>query len=330
MRGIRGSLCNRCGNPAVTYLRYAKLNLCREHFLDYILDRVESAVRRYKMIKPGSKILAAVSGGKDSSTMLLTLSKLSAKLGFDLIVLHIDLGIDGYSGEARSIAEEVCRIAGIRCMVVRLEDMIGLGVPELARRMRRPPCSVCGAIKRYLLNLAGIEAGVDAVALGHHLDDLAVYILKNFLLQNLEDIRKLGPKTEGYGGFVVGRIRPLYEVYERDIALYANLAGIPYQSVECPLHSIGMEDSIRAFLDGIEKDSPGFKIAFLRSIARSIAKYPQPSTEVNRCSICGMPSQGGVCSFCRMTERVLGKPMGLDVRVKVKDIISRMIDAKGG
>jgi len=330
MRGIRGSLCSRCGNPAATYLRYAKLNLCREHFLDYILDRVETAVRRYRMIKPGSRILAAVSGGKDSSTMLLTLSKLLAKLEFDLAALHIDLGIDGYSSEARSIAEEVCRIAGIRCMVVRLEDMIGLNIPKLARRVRRPPCSVCGAVKRYLLNLAGVEAGVDAVALGHHLDDLAVYILKNFLLQNLEDIRKLGPKTEGYDGFVVGRIRPLYEVYERDTALYVNLAGIPYQSVECPLHSIGMEGSIRAFLDSMEENSPGFKIAFLRSIARSIDKYPQPRDEVNRCSICGMPSQGDVCSFCRMTERVLGKPMGLDVRMKVRDIISRIVSVKSG
>jgi uncharacterized protein (TIGR00269 family) len=330
MRGIRGSLCSRCGNPAVTYLRYAKLNLCREHFLDYILDRVETAVRRYRMIKPGSRILAAVSGGKDSSTMLLTLSKLLAKLEFDLIALHIDLGIDGYSSEARSIAEEVCKIACIRYMVVRLEDMIGLGIPELARKMRRPPCSVCGAVKRYLLNLVGVEAGVDAVALGHHLDDLAVYILKNFLLQNLEDIRKLGPKTEGYDGFVVGRIRPLYEVYERDTALYVNLAGIPYQSVECPLHSIGMEGSIRAFLDGMEENSPGFKIAFLRSIARSIDKYPQPRDYVNRCSMCGMPSQGGICSFCRMTERVLGKPMGLDVRMKVRDIISRMVGVKSG
>lgn len=325
MNPSREVLCSRCGNPATVYLRYAKLNLCREHFLDYILGRIEDTIIRYRMIKPRSRILAAVSGGKDSSTMLLTLSKLTGKLGFDLIALHIDLGIDGYSEEARSIAEEVCRIAGIRYAIIELEDLIGLNIPKLSRKLRRPPCSVCGAVKRYLLNLAGVEAGVEAVALGHHLDDLAVYIVKNFLLQNLEDIRKLGPKTEGYDKFLVGRIRPLYEVYERDIALYTSFIGIPYQSVECPLHSIGMEDRIRLFLDGMEEYSPGFKIAFLRSTARSISKYPLPRSEIRQCDVCGMPSQSGVCSFCRMTRRVLGRQVGLEVRNKVREIVLQIM-----
>lgn len=324
MNPLREVLCSRCGNPAATYLRYARLNFCKEHFLDYILGRVENTVRRYRMIRSGSRILAAISGGKDSSTMLLTLSKLTGKLGFDLVALHIDLGINGYSSEARSIAEEVCRITGVRYAILDLEDLVGLNIPELSRKIRRPPCSVCGAVKRYLLNLAGVEVGVDTVALGHHLDDLAVYIVKNFLLQNLEDIRKLGPKTEGYDGFLVGRIRPLYEVYERDTALYASFVGIPYQSMECPLHSMGVEDRIRTFLDGMEEDSPGFKIAFLRSIARSISKYPQPQSEIRRCNLCGMPSQSGICSFCRMTMRALGKPLGLELRGKVREIVSKL------
>ncbi|MEM2739695.1 MAG: TIGR00269 family protein [Candidatus Bathyarchaeia archaeon] len=324
MNPPREVLCSRCSNPATTYIRYAKLKLCREHFLDYILVRVEDAVRRYKMIKPRTRILAAVSGGKDSSTMFLTLSKLTGKLDFDLTALHIDLGIDGYSREARSIAEEVCRIAGVRYAVLELEDLMGLNIAELSRRIRRPPCSVCGAVKRYLLNLAGVETGVEAVALGHHLDDLAVYMVKNFLLQNLEGIRKLGPKTERYEGVLVGRIRPLYEVYERDTALYVSFAGIPYQSLECPFHSVGMEDRIRAFLDGMEEDSPGFKIAFARSIARSLSKYPQPRYEVRRCGLCGMPSQSDVCSFCRMMMKVLGKPLGLELRDRVREIVSKL------
>lgn len=324
MNPIREALCSKCGRSADTYLRYAKLNLCREHFIDYILARVEDTVKRYRMIKPRARILAAVSGGKDSSTMLLTLSKLTGKLDFELTALHIDLGIDGYSREARMIVEEVCRIAGVRYAIIGLEDLLGLSIPKLARGIHRPPCSICGAVKRYLLNLAGVEAGVDMVALGHHLDDLTVYILKNFLLQNLEDIRKLGPKTEGYDGFLVGRIRPLYEVYERDTALYVSFAGIPYQSVECPFHSVGMEDRIRAFLDRMEEDSPGFKIAFARSIARSLSKYPQPRYEIRRCSLCGMPSQSDVCSFCRMMSKVLGKPIGLELRGRVREMMSKL------
>jgi len=326
MGSSREVTCSKCGNKAVTQIKYAKLNLCKDHFLDYILNRIEKSIVKYDMIKPGSKILAAVSGGKDSSTMLLTLSKLKSKLKFDLIALHIDLGISEYSNETKSFAEKVCKMSDTRYTIIKLEDLIGLNISNLSRKLHRPPCSVCGAIKRYLLNLAGVEANVEAVALGHHLDDLTTYIIKNFLLQKLEDIRKLGPKTESHHKFLVSRIRPLCEVYEKEIALYAIFTGIPYQTVECPHRSMGIEDKIKAFLNNIEEDSPGFKIAFLRSIAKNTSKYPLTNSKVRQCEICGMPSQSNICSFCKMMHKALGKSIGLEVRNRVKESILKIIE----
>jgi len=63
--------CKKCGRPATVRIRYAKLNLCSEHFTEYIEERVAKTIERYKMHSDLKKLLIGVSGGKDSMSLLL-------------------------------------------------------------------------------------------------------------------------------------------------------------------------------------------------------------------------------------------------------------------
>ncbi|MDK6029378.1 TIGR00269 family protein [Ignisphaera sp. 4213-co] len=314
--------CSFCNENAVTRIGYAKLWLCKEHFIQFIEKKVFNTFKRYGLGGKNWRILAAVSGGKDSVSMLYILHKLSKDIGFELIALHIDLGIGEYSKISREVVENLCKSLGIPLIVLDLKELTGFNLPEMVSKTKRPPCSLCGLIKRYLINVAAQELKANAVALGHHLDDLIPYIIKNFVLQNLFEISKLGPKTDTLNG-LVGRIRPLYEVSEDEIMLYAYLAKLPFVQNECPYSARkGLEKTIREFINNAEKRHPGFKIAFARSIAKNIEIYKNIGKEepLKQCKICQSPSNSEICSFCKITAKVAGKPLGSEVKTKIAQL----------
>lgn len=315
--------CSVCGEPAVARVEYARKWFCGAHFAGYVEGKVLGALERYRLVERGWRVLAAVSGGADSAAMLGVLAKASVALGFRLAAVHVDLGIEGFSEASRRAVEELCGSLGVPLAVVSLPEVAGVGLPELARRARRPVCSVCGAVKRYLVNVAAAEAGADVVALGHHADDLLAYAVKNFLFQRLPELAKLGPKTESTGG-LVGRVRPLYEVYKSEASLYARLSGLPFTEERCPYSpDRSVEDEVRAFLDSVEARRPGFKISLARGLARNAGLWGQgPRSPPRACRVCGAPSEGELCSFCRLTLKALGRPMGDVAREKVREAVS--------
>ncbi|MCE4613123.1 MAG: TIGR00269 family protein [Desulfurococcales archaeon] len=314
--------CGKCGAIAVTYSRYARMYLCERHLVELVEGKVRRALKRYRMAGEGDRVLVAISGGKDSSAVLWALSRLSRELGFSLIGFHIDLGIGEYSKKSLDASRLLARKAGVPLVIVSVREVTGMTVPELASKSRRPVCSVCGLVKRYLINAAALEAGATVVALGHNADDMVAYNLKSFMSQDLEAISKLGPKTPSIGDLAVGRIRPLYEVYEKEAYLYSLLNGLPFIHEECPmLDQDSLEHNIKKYVNMLEEKKPGTKITMLRTLAKRIKEYPTPQAPLGKCKHCGLIASGDECSFCRLTRKLLGEPLG----PKAREIIrSRM------
>ncbi len=313
--------CSFCGREAVVEIPYARLRLCRDHFLSFIRGKVERVIREYGMIGPGDRVLAAVSGGKDSASLAGILADLRGVLGFKLALIHLDLGIPGYSVESREKSVELAEALGVPYAVVSVSDLLGMGVPDIARRLRRKPCSVCGLVKRYILNAAAIEWGATRLATGHNADDIAAYALKAFLLQRLEDIPRQYPVSPTLEGLAVSRIKPLYTVYERESYLYALLRGLPHTLRECPHARMDtLEFRLKELLGRLEEDFPSIKLQFLRGLARRRSDYPVEPGEPVPCRYCGLISYGGECGFCRLTRRLSGEPLGLRVRGLLREL----------
>jgi len=307
--------CSLCGSRAVAYVRYARLYLCAEHFRSFFIERVRRIIERYRLIEPRHRVLAAVSGGKDSSAMVFALKQLSQSMGFELLALHIDLGIGEYSRRLRGAVEKLLSTLSVPTIVLDLRSALGLGVAELARRARRSICSVCGTVKRYVMNVAASLMHANSVATGHNADDVLAYVLKALVVGGGEEYaRKLVPRTEALPG-AVSRIRPLYEVYERETLILCISSGLPYEHSPCPYAPReSIEREIKRFLSRVEELAPGTKIRLVRRIARGELLPPVErgleESGVGRCSRCGFIARGDVCSFCRITERVLGEAGG--------------------
>ncbi len=76
--------CSRCDRKAVYIKKYSGTSLCKEHFIQDFEKRVFKSIRKNKMIKRGERIGVAVSGGKDSLSLLYFLNKYKKRFGIEI------------------------------------------------------------------------------------------------------------------------------------------------------------------------------------------------------------------------------------------------------
>ena len=169
--------CRVCREPAVIDLRRHNANFCHEHFVAHCEEQVRRAIRHFKMIEPGDRVVVAVSGGKDS----LALWALLGSLGYEAEGLYLGLGIDEYSDESHEYARSFAAARGLTLHVVDLATEHGFTIPSAAAATRRAPCGACGLSKRHVFNAFALEHGFDVIATGHNLDDEAAVLFGNVL-----------------------------------------------------------------------------------------------------------------------------------------------------
>ncbi len=304
--------CHACGARASIHLRQHRLVLCREHFLEWILVQTARFIKKYRMFPPDARLLAAVSGGKDS----LSLWDALWRLGYRVDGLYIHLGIEagiGYSDASEAAARRFAEERGLALHVINLEGSYGESIPQMAARTQRGklrPCAVCGLVKRYLMNRYALEHGYEALVTGHNLDDEVGVLYNNMLNWQMDLLRRQYPVLEGGEGFV-RKAKPFCRFYERETAAYAILRGIDYIEEECPFSEGSTLLECKAVLNRMEADHPGMKlnyyVGFLRARAQMFGAAEETTREgaegvpMRRCPSCGQPTQAaGLCGFCKL------------------------------
>lgn len=289
--------CRRCGGQAQVELHSHHTAFCGECFLEYFRRQVRRAISSQRMFGRGDRVLVAVSGGKDS----LALWDVLLELGYQVEGLHIDLGIGGYSEASRQRVEAFSQRRGAALRVVELARE-GFTVPELARRSSREVCSVCGSVKRYLMNRMAHEGGFTVLATGHNLDDEASRLLANLLRWQLWYLRTQGPVLPAEGK-LVKRVRPLFRLTEYETAAYAFLRGIDYVVQECPYSRGATFLRYKQLLRRLEHDVPGTLLNFYQGFLKEgKACFGQDQRSYMECERCGYPTTVPVCGFCRLKE----------------------------
>jgi uncharacterized protein (TIGR00269 family) len=313
--------CRVCRGPAVIDVRRHNAAFCRDHFLHHCEEQVRRGIHQYRMLAPGERVLVAVSGGKDS----LALWDILVRLGYEADGLYLGLGIGGYSdvsGEyvQRFVAEHGVEEQGRKLHTVDLADEYGLGIPEAAAATRRAPCGACGLSKRHLFNRAAMEHGYDVVATGHNLDDEAAVLLGNVLRWDVGYLGRQHPVLPAAPGFV-RKVKPLVRLGEREMAAYCVLRGIDYQVEECPMAEGNRHLGYKEVLNALEDRSPGSKASFLfgfveRGHERFADRADEERDDLRECTVCGAPTPGEVCAFCRLRERVGAITIGAELPVE--------------
>ena len=127
------------------------------------------------MFSPADHIAVAVSGGKDSLTMLMILKKLSAKFTQTKITaVTVDEGIAGYREEAVDLAKEYCDKLDVDHEIVSFKELYGDGLDDFlkGKTERMTACSYCGVFRRKAINIGAKRVGATKIATAHNLDDV--------------------------------------------------------------------------------------------------------------------------------------------------------------
>jgi uncharacterized protein (TIGR00269 family) len=295
--------CRVCRGPAVIDLPRHNANFCAEHFVAHCQEQVQRAIAHFGMLRAGDRVLVAVSGGKDS----LALWDVLSCLGYRAEGLYLGLGIGEYS---EGSGDHVRRFAAERDLVLHVHDLRdehGFDVPTAAKATNRVPCSACGLSKRHLFDKVALDGGFDALATGHNLDDEAAVLFGNTLRWNVSYLGRQLPVLPARAGFP-RKVKPLVRLAERETAAYCVVRGIDYQVEECPMAAGNRHLGYKDALNRVEATSPGAKAAFyfefLDKAAHLFAEgVHEEQANLAPCGVCGGPSAGEVCAFCRLADK---------------------------
>ncbi len=298
----RQKRCRICKKEGFIHLRYANLPLCKEHFLSRTRSVVQDTIKKFRMFPRNQQVLVAVSGGKDS----LALWHILVHLGYKAEGIHIDLGLGEFSAVSKRISEEFAQKNGFKLHLFSLKEELGYTVEEIVKKSYEKPCSVCGTIKRYLLNKLAYEMGFRVLATGHNLDDESARLLGNILNWEEEYLYRQYPVLPEEEN-MVKKVKPAVFLSRKELLKYCEAEQIPYVDISCP-HSKGARSlALLDVMEMIEERYPATKIRFVRGFYRIREKFaPSKKVELHRCSKCGMltASPKELCRFCRIEERM--------------------------
>lgn len=224
------------------------------HFY-FTSKKVGKAIWDYRMLGEGDKVLVAVSGGKDSLSLVKILKERTkfVPINYEIIACFVDMG---FSWVNNDILANYFELESIPYRIVRPPD---------AWKGEEEPfgCFWCSWNRRKALFDLAHELRCTKIAFAHHMDDIIETILLNLFFQG--EIGTMQPYQEMFDG-ELALIRPLAYVEEHELVKLSRVLNLPVITSECP-HS---NTSKRHLLKGIIKELKTHNKNVKKNIFRSL------------------------------------------------------------
>jgi len=277
-------------------------------FIDKFEDRFKKTIEENNLFTKKSRILVACSGGKDSTVALYLIKK----LGYNVEALTIDLGIGDYSKKNLENTRNFCKIHNIKLNESSFTEHFGCSKCNIERTLKNNgvclnSCSICGVLRRYLLNKLARELKFDVIVTGHNIDDEAQAILMNFLRNNMPMQSRLGPKS----GLIkdakfVPRVKPLYFSFEDDIRKYSKMHNFELMYEKCPCMADSFRNKVREMINSLpnpQEVKQNIVDNFIKMLPKLKEKYLKEG-KLCICEACGEPSSEKICTTCRLIQKL--------------------------
>lgn len=314
--------CSKCDHDAVIHQAYSGSHLCEQHFTESVDRRVRRRIRKDGLVDGASpenpaRWVIGLSGGKDSVVLASILDDTFGRdPRIELVGLTIHEGIEGYRDESVEACRELAEILELRHEIVTYAEEFDLRMDEVVQDdpAGMAACAYCGVFRRDILERYAENLDADILLTGHNLDDEAQTALMNLFEGNVQQMAKhfdasLAPFDARSDAPFVPRAKPLRDVPEKEIALYARLAGLPAHMTECPHASEAYRGEIRDLLLDMEERHPGTRhsiMAGYEELADLATERYKRNTEtaLDSCERCGATTTRDVCRKCTLVEAV--------------------------
>lgn len=271
-------------------------------------NKIKKTIKKFNLLNKKEKIFAAVSGGKDSTAILYLLKK----LGYNVEAITVDVLIGKYTKQNLEKIKDFCKKINVRLHVVSFREKFGYSLCYIrsvlnSKGLDLKSCTICGVLRRYLINKYARKLKADKIVTGHNMDDEAQAIVMN-LLRNRPDLNaRLGPisgilKDKKF----IPRVKPLYLTAEKDIIKYSEIMNFDVDYGKCPCCHDAYRNFIRNLLNGYEKKNPKIKGNIVSYFLKNIKNFVNNKIKetIKYCNNCGEPSKGTICQTCNLLSKI--------------------------
>ena len=226
---------------------------------------VGRAIHEYDMISDGDRIAVALSGGKDSLTLMWALHERLSRIpiSYSILAIHVDLG---FGGNQTHVIEDYCKDKGYRLHVEHTD----YGRLAHSKENRENPCFLCSRLRRKRLFELTNELGCRKLAFGHHKDDIIETLFLNMCYSG--EISTMVPYQPFFDGTLTV-IRPLVFLDESTINLFAKNRSFPQVENRCPTSKISKRHEIKEMLNGLYRTNKKIKGNIFRAMSRVKLDY---------------------------------------------------------
>jgi tRNA 2-thiocytidine biosynthesis protein TtcA len=204
-----------------------------------ITKRISAAIYRYDMIAPGDKVLVAVSGGKDSMTLLAHLHRMAPHFPIPFTIKALHIKTDFCNCFKKNKMEATLEEWGIDY------EILPVNIVKRLKPGQKMNCYWCSTQRRTeLLKYAQLH-GFKRIALGHHMDDIIETFFMNMVYKG--ELATMLPALQ-YDNYPQSIIRPMALVPQADIVTFAEEHGLTRLVCGCPYTSKSKRKDVRGII----------------------------------------------------------------------------------
>ncbi len=298
-----------CGLPGELKFPLTSQYFCPSCFSLKFEKKLLKRIPRYVR---GHSLAIALSGGKDSTTLLHVLHKYRRKLRIPMLAAIV---LEEEIPEIQLHREKVIYklktdYSDIRFIRRSYTDLFGYSLPSLVQQsdekgLRFTPCAICGVLRRHGILRLSLEFGVDFIATGATLEDEAATTLLNIMrgnpLKNFRDKIEYQPVDKES---LPLRIKPLAKVSEKTIRNYSAINHLSVMTIQCAFADRSFRSQIATFLAAMENKDHQILYNIISSIKKEVLMKKEVKT-VQKCKKCTSYSAEPECSACRIVQQIM-------------------------
>ena len=230
-----------------------------------ILSYMRKAIEEYNMIEEGDKIAVALSGGKDSISMLMGFKNLQRfyPKHFDIIAVSVNPGFEFFDID---FLNSVCKNLDVPLFI---EDS---HIKEIVFDIRneKNPCSLCANLRRGIINSIAIREGCNKIALGHNEDDVLETFMLNLLYTG--SISTFAPISY-MDRSKITLISPFIYAPEKYIRKFIRKNNIEVMPKSCPMDGVSKREDMKKLLQDLSLDIPMVRANIYGAIRRNLKEW---------------------------------------------------------
>ncbi|MBN1696123.1 MAG: tRNA 2-thiocytidine biosynthesis protein TtcA [Spirochaetales bacterium] len=230
----------------------------------FVKKKISRALHSYNMIRPGDRILVAVSGGKDSMTLVRELMTRRRHFSIPFTIDAVHVKTDIAASKAFETVNAIMEGWGIRLYTVPL-TLRNRVVPG-----KEIDCYWCSVQRRIEILKAARLLGCNKIALGHHCDDIIETFFINIVYKGkIETMRPVF----SYSKYPFSIIRPLCLLLKRHIEEYVEFHQLIHIPCACPFSNITRRETVKKAIGLLAGEHEKLRYTIYRALEKNLFPF---------------------------------------------------------